>query len=58
MPPTGLEPVTPRLGIWCSILMSYGGNFFNASDFYYRLIKVYKDCITLNLNSINFGVKS
>ena len=22
--PTGLEPVTPRLGIWCSILLSYG----------------------------------
>ncbi len=22
--PTGFEPVTPRLGIWCSILLSYG----------------------------------
>ncbi len=22
--PTGIEPVTPRLGIWCSILLSYG----------------------------------
>lgn len=21
--PTGFEPVTPRLGIWCSILLSY-----------------------------------
>ena len=41
--PTGLEPVTPRLGIWCSILMSYGGNLFNYSKFYSKLIKVYKD---------------
>jgi chromate transporter len=24
--PTGFEPVTPRLGIWCSILLSYGTN--------------------------------
>ena len=22
--PTGFEPVAPRLGIWCSILLSYG----------------------------------
>lgn len=22
--PTGLEPVAPRLGIWCSIRLSYG----------------------------------
>jgi hypothetical protein len=22
--PTGFEPVTPRLGIWCSIRLSYG----------------------------------
>ena len=22
--PTGFEPVTPRLGIWCSIHLSYG----------------------------------
>ncbi len=22
--PAGLEPATPRLGIWCSIRMSYG----------------------------------
>src|SRR5262245_32890328 len=27
--PTGFEPVTPRLGIWCSILLSYG--VLNAS---------------------------
>ncbi len=26
MPSTGLEPVTPRLGIWCSIQMSYEGS--------------------------------
>ena len=43
VPSTGLEPVTPRLGIWCSILMSYGGNLFNYSKFYSKLIKVYKD---------------
>ena len=22
--PTGFEPMAPRLGIWCSILLSYG----------------------------------
>ncbi len=22
--PAGFEPTTPRLGIWCSILLSYG----------------------------------
>src|SRR5262249_9312972 len=25
--PTGFEPVTPRLGIWCSIHLSYGAVF-------------------------------
>ena len=27
--PTGFEPVTPRLGIWCSIHLSYGAVFAN-----------------------------
>ncbi len=27
--PTGFEPVTPRLGIWCSILLSYEDNRSN-----------------------------
>jgi hypothetical protein len=27
--PTGFEPVTPRLGIWCSILLSYGDMRFH-----------------------------
>tara|TARA_B100001964_G_scaffold39646_2_gene43366 strand:- start:1359 stop:1505 length:147 start_codon:yes stop_codon:yes gene_type:complete len=27
VPSTGLEPVTPRLGIWCSIQMSYEGKY-------------------------------
>ncbi len=26
--PTGFEPVAPRLGIWCSILLSYGRRAF------------------------------
>ena len=25
VPPTGFEPAAPRLGIWCSIQLSYGG---------------------------------
>ena len=29
VPPAGLEPTTPRLGIWCSILLSYGGTVSN-----------------------------
>lgn len=24
MSPAGFEPTAPRLGIWCSILLSYG----------------------------------
>src|SRR5579864_4566419 len=27
--PTGFEPVTPRLGIWCSILLSYEDRNFH-----------------------------
>ena len=33
--PTGFEPVAPRLGIWCSILLSYGraaGRFIGRHD--------------------------
>ena len=26
VPPARLERTTPRLGIWCSIHLSYGGN--------------------------------
>jgi hypothetical protein len=26
--PAGFEPTAPRLGIWCSILLSYGDLFF------------------------------
>ena len=31
--PTGFEPVAPRLGIWCSIRLSYGRySFFNYTN--------------------------
>ena len=31
---TGIEPVTPRLGIWCSILLSYECKILN-NKFYF-----------------------
>ena len=34
VPPARLERTTPRLGIWCSIHLSYGGNWW----------KLYKAC--------------
>ena len=33
--PAGFEPTTPRLGIWCSIQLSYGdGSGSNLLDVY------------------------
>ena len=37
---TGFEPVTPRLGIWCSILLSYGRIFI-----LYPLTKIIITCL-------------
>jgi hypothetical protein len=36
--PTGFEPVTPRLGIWCSIRLSYGR--LQSGVFYQSFLKV------------------
>jgi hypothetical protein len=49
MPPARLERTAPRLGIWCSIHLSYGGmtgfyylKFFKNQGFYYLCEKTCK----------------
>lgn len=37
--PAGFEPTTPRLGIWCSIRLSYGRTGFDYTSFAAKAIR-------------------
>ena len=48
VPPARFERTTPGLGIWFSILMTYGGNQVNAVN-YFKAVKVYSLSTSKNL---------